>query len=319
MSSEKSAINMLIEGILAGEKGALARGISIVENNRQEKEELVSLLYGKLGKAHRIGITGPPGVGKSTLTLQLAKACRAQNKSIGIVAVDPTSPFTGGALLGDRIRMYELFNDPEVFIRSMATRGSIGGLAAAAAEAGDLLDASGKSVIFFETVGTGQSELDVAEACDTVLLMLAPESGDSVQTLKAGFMEIADLIVINKADRDGADKTEIEIKTTLSLREPQEWEIPVIKTIATQNEGTDEVVRHIEKHYTYLKHNHTLEKRRREKLVRRVKSIVRSLLHDAFWTEEKLSNLKKIGESESVSNRSPYTIARDLVRKFLQE
>lgn len=319
MSSEKSAINVLIDGILAGEKGALARGISIVENNRQGKEELVSLLYGKLGKAYRIGITGPPGVGKSTLTLQLAKACRAQNKSIGIIAVDPTSPFTGGALLGDRIRMYELFNDPEVFIRSMATRGSIGGLAAAATEAGDLLDASGKSIIFFETVGTGQSELDIAEACDTVLLMLAPESGDSVQTLKAGFMEIADLIVINKADRDGADKTEIEIKTTLSLREPQEWEIPVIKTIATQNEGTDEVVRHIEKHYTYLKHNHTLEKRRREKLVRRVKSIVRSLLHDAFWTEEKLSNLEKVRESESVSNRSPYSIARDLVKKFLRE
>jgi LAO/AO transport system kinase len=212
------ALARLLPDFDAGRKAALARAVSIVENQRTGFDVLLSLLHPRLGRARRIGVTGPPGAGKSTLTTQLVGAWRAAGLTVGVVAVDPTSPFTGGALLGDRIRMESVALDPGVFIRSMATRGSLGGLASATRDVCDVLDAFGVDVILIETVGVGQSELDVARTADTTVVVLVPESGDSIQTLKAGVMEIADLFVVNKADRPGADRLRNDLELMLGLR-----------------------------------------------------------------------------------------------------
>lgn len=217
-SAESAAQDRILADFEAGKKAALARAVSIVENHRPGFERLLASFHGRLGRARRIGITGPPGAGKSTLTTAIVAAYRAAGSSVGVVAVDPTSPFTGGALLGDRIRMESVALDPGVFIRSMATRGSLGGLAAATREVADVLDAFGIEQILIETVGVGQSELDIARTADSSVVVLVPESGDSIQTLKAGLMEIADLFVVNKADRPGADRLRHELELMLGLR-----------------------------------------------------------------------------------------------------
>jgi len=301
---------------LNSEKPAVARGISLVENESRQASELLKILYKNTGRAYLIGITGPPGAGKSTITNSLTKALRAKNFKVGIIAVDPTSPFTGGALLGDRIRMQEIGTDNDVFIRSMATRGSLGGLSKKAKEASEILDASGKDFIIIETVGVGQSELDIAGTADTTIVALVPESGDAVQTMKAGLMEIGDIFVINKADRDGSDALGVALRTMLHLKMTMDSdrEVPVFKTVATKNQGIDELLEAILKHKEYLQSNGKFEEKRKENLLKQIGELVNGRLEHKFWTKEK----KELLESEigNISGRelTPYDFVDELFK-----
>jgi LAO/AO transport system kinase len=312
----------LLDDFAARRPSALARAISIVENRRAGAAQLLAALHPLLGRARRIGITGPPGAGKSTLTTRLAELYRKLGLTVGIIAVDPTSPFTGGALLGDRIRMESVALDSGIFIRSMATRGALGGLAASTRDVCDVLDAYGFDRLLVETVGVGQSELDVARTADTSVLVIVPESGDSIQTLKAGLMEAADLFVVNKADRPGADRMRHEMKLMLGLRmgqlarnlpahhgvdlahvsrkarversAPAEngeagWVPPVLGTSAERGEGIDELATALDAHFDYLEKSGTLLSRRRSRLRDRVVEGVDRSLHDRVWNDRSLS------------------------------
>ena len=271
----------LVRRTLNGERVPLARAISRVENESPDSVEILNACFAASGRAFRIGITGPPGAGKSTLVTRLAQEYRRRGETVGIVAVDPTSPFSGGALLGDRVRMGELAGDEGVFIRSMATRGSMGGLAVHTAQACDVLDAAGFSRILIETVGVGQSELEVAQTADSTAVVLVPESGDTVQAMKAGLMEIGDLFVVNKADRDGADRAAFAIHAALEMRTAaSEWEVPVLLTCASDGTGVGEVVDRFEEHLDFLTTRGALERRRR----RRIEQRLEDLLRDRLWS-----------------------------------
>lgn len=252
----------LVERILQGDNASLSRVISLVENESNEVPEIMKLIAPHLGKAHCIGVTGPPGVGKSSLVDKLTVLTRKQSLRVGIIAVDPSSPFTGGAVLGDRIRMQQHYLDDGVFIRSMATRGSMGGLPQATSSVIRLLDAAGKNIILIETVGVGQSEVDIMEKTDTVLVVLCPESGDAIQTMKAGLFEIADIFVVNKADHPGADNFVRDIQAMLQLSETSWWNIPIIATEAVNNIGIEELHKQIQLHHQALCQDNRLSQRR---------------------------------------------------------
>src|SRR5688500_769928 len=256
----------LAERLLAGDKRALARGISLVEDDDPEGWELVRAAYPHTGKAHVVGFTGPPGAGKSTLIGALVRARRAADREVAVLSIDPSSPFRGGALLGDRIRLTEHFLDPGVYIRSMATRGALGGLAEAALQAALLMDAAGKDDVFLETVGVGQAEVDVIDHADSVVLVLIPGSGDSIQALKAGVMEIPDIIVVNKADHPLTDTMVREIRGVLSLAPQEGWRVPIIKTEAVRGEGVEALAEKLAEHRAHVEAEGTLSERRRRNL-----------------------------------------------------
>ncbi len=254
------------KGILNKDKRALARAITLIENNNEQKEDIIKDIFSYTGKSHVIGITGSPGAGKSSLVDKMTAYIRQLGFTVGVIAIDPTSPFTGGALLGDRIRMQNHFLDPGVFIRSMGTRGSLGGLSKAAKDAVKVFDAYGMDFIIIETVGVGQSELDIMYAADTTVVVLTPGAGDVVQTLKAGIMEIADIFAVNKADISGADKVVTEVNAMLDLKEDLDWKIPVIKVVSISDTGIDSLYQAVDKHKNYLKSSGMLFKKREERL-----------------------------------------------------
>ncbi len=256
----------LLERFRAGDRVALARAISAIEDEAPGYRDFLREVYPLAGQAYLLGVTGPPGAGKSTLVSRLTERYAAAGRGVGIIAVDPTSPFTGGALLGDRIRMQELAGNERVFIRSMATRGSIGGLAKATYEAAVAMDAFGFELIILETVGVGQSELDVAGSADTTVVVVVPESGDAVQVMKAGLLEIADVLVVNKADRDGADLIARELGVMLELRPGDGWRPPVVMTVATEGRGVEELAAALEGHRAHLEEAGELAARRRARV-----------------------------------------------------
>jgi len=295
----------------------LARAISLVEREDPAAEQLLAAIYPSTGKARIVGITGSPGAGKSTLVAALAKFYRRQAKRIGIVAVDPTSPFSGGAILGDRIRMAELYTDRGVFIRSMATRGFMGGLAKATNDVVDLLDAAGFDIVLVETVGVGQDEVDVIRTVQTNVVVLVPGMGDDIQAIKAGIMEIGDVFVVNKADRPGADKTVTEVTMMMGLVEEHgDWMPPIVKTVASRGEGIAELDDAIRKHFEYLSTSGELDRRNRERVRIRINMLLKEKFMGRLIGETVTeSDFEKILEDVLRKRSNPHDAAEDVIRR----
>ncbi|TFG96574.1 MAG: methylmalonyl Co-A mutase-associated GTPase MeaB [Calditrichales bacterium] len=290
--------------------------MSWIENEKTGYQQILDTIFKSLGNAYRIGITGPPGAGKSTLTNQLTKIFRDENLKTGIVAVDPTSPFTGGAILGDRIRMNDLTMDRGVFIRSMATRGSSGGLARQATEVADVLDAAGYDIIIYETVGVGQVELDIAQAADTTVVIVVPESGDIIQSLKSGLMEIADIFILNKSDRPGAERMQKDIEYVLHLRDPKiAWYPEVIQTVAHKGEGVNRLRQQIAKHQDFQNTDGHLQAKRDARLKGHIERIIRHGLEYNFWNEDRRRAIRAYLD-EDKKDLSPYVLADKMMGKI---
>ncbi|MBD3349403.1 MAG: methylmalonyl Co-A mutase-associated GTPase MeaB [Candidatus Eisenbacteria bacterium] len=310
-----SRVQKVLDNFFSGKVAGLARAITWVEDEGDRGREILDAVYPKTGGAYRIGISGPPGAGKSTLVDTLTEHLLDQGKTVGIIAVDPTSPFTGGALLGDRIRMQRLGTREGVFIRSMATRGGLGGLSRTATSVAATMDAFGLDYVIFETVGVGQSELDIADAADTTVIVLVPESGDSIQAMKAGLMEIGEIFAVNKADREGADMTVQEIMSMLTLKDAEGgWESPVVKTVASTGEGIPKLAAAIDAHGEFLSSNGLLAERRRRHFVSQVREIVVAELERELYArlgdDARLDTM--VGDV-SKGHRSPYVIAREVL------
>lgn len=316
MLSLKNNYMSLINKLAISDKRAIARVISIVESDDERALTILKEIFHKTGYAYRIGITGPPGAGKSTITNQLTKHLLSLSKSVAIIAVDPTSPFSGGALLGDRVRMNEIGMLDNVFIRSMATRGNLGGLSKKTIDTADVLDASGFDYIIFETVGVGQSELDIAKVADSTIVTLVPESGDSIQAMKSGLMEIADIFVLNKCDRPEADKAFISLQSSLHLRNinPNDWQQPIIKTIATTNIGIIEIAEKFEEHRSYCRNNSVCQQKRLNNYKLRVIDIVETSLKQRTWNTLNLETLEKSIEKILSGSLSPYELADKILQ-----
>ncbi|MFJ3789049.1 methylmalonyl Co-A mutase-associated GTPase MeaB [Kitasatospora sp. NPDC090091] len=306
----------LVEQARQGRPRAVARLISLVENAAPELREVMAALAPYTGRAYTVGLTGSPGVGKSTSTSALVSAYRRLGKRVGVLAVDPSSPFSGGALLGDRVRMQDHATDPEVFIRSMATRGHLGGLSWAAPQALRVLDGAGCDVILVETVGVGQSEVEIAAQADTTVVLLAPGMGDGIQAAKAGILEIGDVFVVNKADRDGADATARELNHMLGLgeaRDAGDWRPPIVKTVAARGEGVDEVVEALEKHRAWLEEHGELATRRRRRAADEVEAIALAALRARIGDLHGDRHLATLAERVVDGELDPYRAADELV------
>jgi len=300
----------------SGDVRALARAISTVENRAPGWSELLKALFAHSGKARVLGLTGSPGAGKSTLVDQLARFYRKNNRTVGIIAVDPTSPYTGGAILGDRIRMQEHFSDPGIYIRSMATRGSLGGLARTTADVTTLLDASGRDLIMIETVGVGQDEVDIVRLADITIVILVPGMGDDVQTIKAGIMEIADIFVINKSDRNGAEHVEKEIKALQSLATRRDgWTPPVIKTVASEGTGVEELAGAVASYEDYLRENNLAQKRSVENWQERIVEMLRDGMLEKARAQLGDGNLARLAAEVAEHKRDPYTLVEEILRR----